>query len=537
MTAEASIARLWEEWSTRKLLDGRRFDDVFHVDGIPLWWFFYTRITATDIPQPFRRIDVLEKDIGTQRVRSLLERIRFRLFSLALRAALRANETSKALLAGFSQKSLNASGKPGCLFLDYVHIVKREEGKDGKIVLYKAENVRQKLERDGKLEPVIILADRVSSNGGRSLCRFDNLVYHYIDRGVRRRSRHLAKTLSREWNRLDDDAKRALFSMGRKSAWPVIREEFDLLFSYGSLYLIIKYFYAFQKAILEHKVEVAYLNALEGTYDLCLIAALNTLKKGIVYSPHGMAPQGFVMRKHTVKKEMRRNIIFAMSGKEEAAQYERRGVPKEQLRITGPMIFDDIVQYMDAAQKPHGKPTVCFFGQPMAQTGFMMQETYLKHIRHILGAAKEAGAQVIVKMHPREDYENDYKRIAKELGLDAEIISQPGTKTLYSTIARSDVTISFGSTADVEALLLSKRVINITGGKGKPGEPTAFEKTITLVDKDASLAPIIKRLLIDKKVQQELEEKRRKYIQENFYKIDGKAYERVAQLVYEACKR
>jgi len=535
--SDSTIGRLWEEWSTRKLPDGRRFDDVFQVDGIPLWWFFYTRITATDIPRPFRRIDELEKDIESGHGRSVPERIRFRLFSLVLRAALRVNEMSKALLAGFSQKSLNTSGKPGCLFFDYVHIVKREEGKDEKIVLYKAENVRKKLEKDGRLEPVIILADRISSNGGKSLCRFDNLIYQYIDRSVRRKSRHVAKTLTHEWSRLDDDAKHALFSMGRKSAWPVIREEFDLLFSYGSLYLISKYFYAFQKAILKNKAEVAYLNALEGTYDLCLIGALNALKRGIVYSPHGMAPQGFVMRKHTVKEEMRSRVIFAMSGKEEAEQYVRRGVRKWQLRITGPMIFDDIVKYIDTAKKPHAGNVVCFFGQPMAQANFMPHETYLRHIRRILDAAKEAGARVIVKMHPRENYEDDYRRIAKELRLDAEIISQPGTKTLYSAIARSDVTISFGSTADVEALLLGKRVINITGVKGKPGEPTAFERAITLVDKDAPLAPAIKHLLTDKKMQQNLEEKRRKYIQENFYKIDGKAYERVAQLIYEACKR
>jgi hypothetical protein len=226
-----------------------------------------------------------------------------------------------------------------------------------------------------------------------------------------------------------------------------------------------------------------------------------------------------------------------MSGKEEAAQYGRRGVRKEQLRITGPMIFDDIVQHLDAAKKPHGGQTLCFFGQPMAQARFMTQETYMGYVRRILGEAKKAGMTAIIKMHPREDYEDEYRSIIKELGLDAEIISQPGTKTLYSAIARSDVTVSFGSTADVEALILGKRVINITGAKGKQGAPSAFEKAITLVDKDAPLAPVLKRLLADKRLSRELEEKRRKYIEENYHQIDGKAHERVAQLIYEACKR
>ncbi len=535
---QSKTDQLWEEWSTRRLPDGRCFDDIFHIDGIPLWRFFYTRVRATDIPPPFRDLNQLEKDITVQRSRDITSRAYFSLFSLALRTALRANEWLKACYAGFSQKTIGHAEKPGILFFDYVRIVKKQ---DGSVVLYKAEKVRQKLASDGRLEPVIILADPISQNAGRLIGRYDNLLYHYIDTDVRRKSRKRAKELARAWPKLDAPTKHALFSLGRKSAWPVIREEFELLFSFASLYLIAKYFYAFKKAIQENNVQGAYLNCLEGTYDLCLIGALRSLRKGIVYSPHGMAPQGFVLRRHSVKKEMRDGIVFAMSGKEEASQYERRGIPKEQVKITGPMIFDDIVEYMDAAKKHHDKPhkpVVTFFGQPMAQAKFMPHEIYLRYISHILSEIKKVPqARIIIKMHPREDYEEDYRKIVKSLGLaDVEIIKQPGTKILYSTIARSDITISFGSTADIESMILGKQVINITGVKGKTAGLTPFEKAITLVDKDAPLAPVLQRLLTDKRLQQQLEQQRDNYIKENYYKIDGKACERVVQLIEETVK-
>ncbi|MBI4150314.1 hypothetical protein HY488_02825, partial [Candidatus Woesearchaeota archaeon] len=236
--ANPVLQQFWEDWSKREIRKGQRFDDIFAIEGIPLWWLLYTMVQETNIPPPFRSINEFERDILSQQRRRWLPRAHFWLFRLALQIGLGINERLKRIFALAKQKQLSMTTKQGILFVDYVHRVKWDVQKNC-IELYKAEIVRKKLEVDRKFVPIIVLLDRLSKNGGRLLLQFNNLIYHYLDKEVLQQGRRKAKKLSEAWRALDGKTKRQLFSIGKnKSAWPSIKEEFDLLFSRSYLSII-----------------------------------------------------------------------------------------------------------------------------------------------------------------------------------------------------------------------------------------------------------------------------------------------------------
>jgi hypothetical protein len=83
--------------------------------------------------------------------------------------------------------------------------------------------------------------------------------------------------------------------------------------------------------------------------------------------------------------------------------------------------------------------------------------------------------------------------------------------------------------------MLDKDVILVDGlAKGTQADLAkiaGYRKAAVVVDKGDDLTGIITKVLTDEKVQRKLAQKRQRYLADSFYKIDGKAHERVADLV------
>ncbi len=100
---------------------------------------------------------------------------------------------------------------------------------------------------------------------------------------------------------------------------------------------------------------------------------------------------------------------------------------------------------------------------------------------------------------------------------------------LHQILSGSDLLIGFGTTAILEGLMMGKDAIHLEMLETRP--VFEFTEATLRVKKLDELAGTVKKILTDKKLQTQLSTKREKYLKKAFYRIDGRAYERVAKLI------
>jgi hypothetical protein len=131
---------------------------------------------------------------------------------------------------------------------------------------------------------------------------------------------------------------------------------------------------------------------------------------------------------------------------------------------------------------------------------------------------------LIIKLHPADV--NKYKNIINEYmdKYKVNAIIPPKNSDTYEHIFNSDLVITKGSTTGLEAVAMEKPLI-ILNLSPYPDPVDHVKNGVALgVNRGSNLKPTIKYLLEDDSI---LKNNRKKFIQYNLYKIDGKSTERV----------
>jgi hypothetical protein len=140
---------------------------------------------------------------------------------------------------------------------------------------------------------------------------------------------------------------------------------------------------------------------------------------------------------------------------------------------------------------------------------------------------------LIVKIHPIEtlDY---YYNLEKKYHVENLVIIK--NINLHDLLVASDVIIGRSSGAQIEAILLDKRVIDLSY-EAKLGrqQMERFNAVIPVYDPD-ELEDAIKRSLYDKEIDALLNKGRKDYKDYALYKFDGKASIRIKKLILEILK-
>lgn len=138
------------------------------------------------------------------------------------------------------------------------------------------------------------------------------------------------------------------------------------------------------------------------------------------------------------------------------------------------------------------------------------------------------GATLIIKQHPVEG-ERYTKMIEKYLNTyKINAIVTPKDSDTYELLFVCDLMITKNSTTAMEAIALNKPVIILNLG-GEPDVVDYVEQGVAFgVYKEEDLKPIIEKLLKD---DTDLAKNRERYIEKYLYKLDGKATERVVNLI------
>ena len=148
-----------------------------------------------------------------------------------------------------------------------------------------------------------------------------------------------------------------------------------------------------------------------------------------------------------------------------------------------------------------------------------------KNISAVYNAVKSLkNVQLVIKLHPGEDQKAPLYRKDKSFKpiMDREEINT------FELLKACELTITRHSTTAMEAVVLNKPVI-ILNLSGEPDPVEYVKEGVALgVYDEKDLEATIKKLLKDKS---ELTKKREKYIEKYLYKVDGKATERVVNVI------
>jgi CDP-glycerol glycerophosphotransferase (TagB/SpsB family) len=202
----------------------------------------------------------------------------------------------------------------------------------------------------------------------------------------------------------------------------------------------------------------------------------------------------------------------------------------EEIMVTGQPRYDILYQ----ADKIYDKNKICKqlnLDQNkklilwITQTHGLPIDENEKNISAVFNAVKSLkNVQLVIKLHPAED--QNATMYKKDKSFNPVIVD--GKADTYVLLYACDLMITRHSRTAMEAVALNKPVI-ILNLSGEPDPVEYVKEGVAFgVYKEEDLKPAIEKLLRD---DSELEKNRRSYIEKYLYKIDGKATERVVNLI------
>jgi hypothetical protein len=136
--------------------------------------------------------------------------------------------------------------------------------------------------------------------------------------------------------------------------------------------------------------------------------------------------------------------------------------------------------------------------------------------------------QFVIKVHPSELSISIYHKVARELGIQALVTKE---ESIYEVLFICDLMITGFSTAALDAMILDKPVITINF-TGLP-DPIPFAESGAAIGiyKEGDLEIAIRNGLYDDSVKARLHNDREKFVYEQTYLKDGRATERIVDLI------
>jgi CDP-Glycerol:Poly(glycerophosphate) glycerophosphotransferase len=149
-------------------------------------------------------------------------------------------------------------------------------------------------------------------------------------------------------------------------------------------------------------------------------------------------------------------------------------------------------------------------------------------LKAALRALKEfPEVQVVIKPHPAEEGEW-YAEVVREEDAEATIL--PRNADTYEALFACDLFVGSYSTVILEGVILGRLGVTAFLSKGK--DPTPYFREVTpRVYEEEELGPEIRKALYDDTVRERLRRTGAKFVFEHAYKMDGKATERVTNLI------
>lgn len=212
-----------------------------------------------------------------------------------------------------------------------------------------------------------------------------------------------------------------------------------------------------------------------------------------------------------------------------------QGVPSESIVITGQPRFDDIPSKSfdrDAFRKQlkltSDKPLVSLLTDAQVEHRLWTKHRRRDFISKVLASfSKLPEVQFVIKIHPYED-PTEYERAVREKGWDIPVSRDI---PLHELINASDAVITGISTTGLETLIFNKLLITLNFYNQAEYIPYVSEGVAIGVDKANELPSAIRKVLHDPQMKEKTARKRENFLHQHLYLQDGKASQRVADLI------
>ena len=452
-------------WNKIKI-NGKCVDDVFEIDDIPLWWFF-DRLVDIKFIQPYPGFS---------------KYIHF-------------SELFKKNIVGKWVKKKEGSK---VIFLSYTNHLR--SGKH-----FRIQHLLDGMNKSSQ-SSLVLTADPFSKMSLFDL-RYGDHPFRYWSLDVEKEAIANAKKFSKKWGKI------------RKHVdYP---KEVDTFFSYELLLVMFRYYFVYKKIISEENVTAVYTTAISSLFEKCLLAAASTCKINSFMGQHGVGAEFWNNSTNHLHSHH-----FLVMGEKYKEELVNRGF--ENVHVTGPQIFEELVPFINGAKK---KDHILFMTTPFVEDGTMAKEEYFRKIKVIIEQLQKLNQKIIIKLHPREQTLDLYKKI-----FSGEVLSESSREKHYQLLADCSVLVNFGSTVALEAMLLGKPTITINPFDNvNPINPFIRESDATVKIKwDDDVFETVKEVLENPDM---LKKEVDKFITDHAYNVDGKVTERVLDIITEKTQK
>jgi len=389
--------------------------------------------------------------------------------------------------------------------------------------IFRVGNIIKKLNDDKKIEPLALFIDPLSSRNYNALSKHPN-IYRYFDEDISNAAKKCAKKLYENWKKISVSEKKRIIVYDGKSAWPYAKYAFNVFMSKQFLYLTCLYYEMFNKAIIQDKVKTLVITATNGLFEKCAMAAAKKQNIPVLVVQHGMG--GFTKNPEPICETK-----FLIFSEKYIKRLEEFGVKRDDIFVTGPIIFDDVTKYSKKTAEHEG--TRAFLATtPAIEENLLDKDEYFGIIKKIFSEIQKKKISLTVKLHPREIYFDEYIKLTKKYP-NVKVTKDQDRDNYYSLVSECDIFLHFNSSAALEAMMLGKPVVNIMIFKD---DQKSFTKdcncSIEITGKD-DIGKAIDKAFDQKK---SLLKNADKFLEKSCGKVDGKSYQRVCETIYKLAK-
>jgi len=214
------------------------------------------------------------------------------------------------------------------------------------------------------------------------------------------------------------------------------------------------------------------------------------------------------------------------------------GIAPERIVPTGNPKFDQVYRCKNSNNKKHvcdkwnisnDKEIILLITQYFVEAKKWNSEQRRRFVTAIASAiAMLPNTKLIIKLHPPHENEADYKEIVKNLPIDPIVCKYT---SLPELLGACSLVITVSSTAALEAMVLGKPVVIVSLFKNSGGTSFFKESGSLHVENEQDILPALQKALFDSQTRKEMEKSMDKFINEQAYQQDGRASERVANLI------
>lgn len=338
----------------------------------------------------------------------------------------------------------------------------------------------------------------------------------------------------RKWLALskEEDFKK-IFTYQNISIWKLVNQRLSTFFS-ESLPRIITNIDRLETLLKARKIRLAVLRNDVRELEKTIILTLRLAKIPSLVIQHGILAE---CNGHNILLADK----FAAWGNASVDWYVKFNNPRERFIITGNPRFDILTDWRPKFSKKQlcqrlnldeDKGIILLVPQQINKfSSFWTDDLFLTMTDKILSAMEQfPDKQLIIKVDPYEELAGYKQRLAKNSHKNCAVVKDID---IYTLIFLSELIVTMDSTVGLEAMVFDKPLIVVNLTKRKDRVPYAEKEAAVGIYQDANLASAIKKALTDEKTILQLNNGRKRFIKEYAYVVDGKAGERIAQLIQD----